>query len=207
MLAFIDESGDVGMKLDSGSSQLFTITVVGFADFGIANKTDSLIESLRIKMGIKSEFKFSRLSSPNKLLFFQELAECDFSYWSVVINKAKLSGKGFQYKDPFYKYACKLVCLNARESLENSIVVIDGSGSREFRQQFQSYLKKNVNDKEDDCPKIKKVKIAESHKNNLLQLADMVCGAVARSYTEKSDSNIYRKILSKKERSVQFWSK
>ncbi len=207
MLVFIDESGDVGMKLDSGSSQLFTITVVGFTDFDEASKTDSLIGSLRQKMRVKSEFKFSRLSPPNKLLFFQELSQADFHYWSVVINKAKLRGEGFQYKDPFYKYACKLVCLNARESLENSIVVIDGSGSREFRQQIQSYLKKSLNNQEDDLPKIKKVKITDSLKNNLLQLADMVCGAVARSYTEKSDRNIYREILRKKERNVQFWPK
>ena len=70
-----------------------------------------------------------------------------------------------------------------------------------------TYLKKNLNNKDDDLPKIKTVKIEDSHKNNLIQLADMVCGAVARSYSEKSDRNIYREILKKKERSVQFWPK
>ena len=207
MLVFIDESGDVGMKLDSGSSQFFTITVVGFTDFEEAIKADRLIDSLRQKTGVKPEFKFSKLSSSNKLQFFQEIAACDFGYWSVVINKAVLIEQGFQEKDPFYKYACKLVCLTAKESLENSLVVIDGSGSREFRHQFQTYLKKNLNNKDDDLPKIKTVKIEDSHKNNLIQLADMVCGAVARSYSEKSDRNIYREILRKKERSVQFWPK
>jgi hypothetical protein len=53
---------------------------------------------------------------------------------------------------------------------------------------------------------IKKVKAQQSHANNLLQLADMVCGAVARSFRAgKKEAGGYRKIIEPKELSVEIW--
>jgi hypothetical protein len=91
--------------------------------------------------------------------------------------------------------------------LQEATIVIDGSGSREFRQQVQNYIKGKVNDKNDVRACIKKVKINDSKKNNLLQLADMVCGAVARSFTSKKDDPPYRSLIRKREGYVQFWPK
>jgi len=96
----------------------------------------------------------------------------------VVLNKKKLYGPGFQYKSPFYKYTVNLVFQNAKPYLRDAIVVIDRSGGQGFRKQLATYLKKKMNEK-DGLSLIKKVKTERSHNNNLLQLADMVCGAVA----------------------------
>jgi Protein of unknown function (DUF3800) len=52
---------------------------------------------------------------------------------------------------------------------------------------------------------IRKVKIQDSDKNDLIQLADMVCGAVARSFSGKPDANVYRSIIQSKESYVQVW--
>jgi Protein of unknown function (DUF3800) len=124
-----------------------------------------------------------------------------------VINKAKLSGKGFQFPDPFYKYTCGLVFQNAKRYLSDAIVVIDGSGGRKFRSQLSTYLRRTINDRGDGRKFIRKVKLQESHRNILLQLADMVCGAVARGYTKPEESNRYRNIISHREIDVQFWPK
>jgi hypothetical protein len=96
---------------------------------------------------------------------------------------------------------------NSKPHLSNTIVVIDGSGDRKFRQQLQNYLKRRINDKADGKQYIKKVKMQDSRSNNLLQLADMVCGAVARCYSGKTDGEQYRKIISHREIFVQFWPK
>jgi hypothetical protein len=54
---------------------------------------------------------------------------------------------------------------------------------------------------------IGKIKIQDSNRNNLLQLADMICGAVARSYTQKEDAKTYRALVAHREIYVQLWPK
>jgi hypothetical protein len=105
------------------------------------------------------------------------------------------------------KYTCSLVFENAKAHLNNATVVIDGNGSREFRRQLGTYLRKRVNDKNVGGRNIGKVKIQDSKRNNLLQLADMVCGSIARSYGDKSDSQTYRQYIKHREIYVQFWPK
>lgn len=95
-----------------------------------------------------------------------------------------------------------LVFENAKPYLKNSTIIIDGSGSRLFKKQLQTYLRKKIGNSI-----VKKVKIQSSHSNNLLQLADMISGAVHRNFTEKGDKDVYRKLIASKEIYVQFWPK
>ena len=140
-------------------------------------------------------------------MFLSAVARYEFFYLSIVINKAKLTGPGFKYKESFYKYACSLVFQNAKPYLDKATVVIDGSGSRDFRRELGSYLRKRVNPDEGDTRHIGKIKIQDSHKNNLLQLADMVCGAVARKHSQKEDAGVYQRLIAHREIYVQFWPK
>ena len=91
--------------------------------------------------------------------------------------------------------------------LDNATVVIDGSGSREFRRELGTYLRKRINDRKGDSRFIGKIKMQDSQSNNLLQLADMVCGAVARSYNQKDDAETYGRLIAHREIYVQFWPK
>jgi hypothetical protein len=209
MLVFVDESGDSGLKVDEGSSHVFVLTLVIFRCHIEANAVDELIRHLRneMKMHPQSEFKFNRLRESGRKQFLTTVAQRDFVYYSMVINKSKIYSKGLSYKEPFYKYVCSLAFENAKHLLEEAIIVIDGSGSREFRQQLQNYLKRKVNDKSEPIPCIKKVKMEDSKKNNLLQLADMVCGAVARVYKKTDKDDSYRRIIKTREGYVQFWPK
>jgi hypothetical protein len=209
MLVFIDESGDSGMKFGQGSSDFFVLTLVIFKENEQANISDTAIDRIRkeLKLNPQSEFKFNKLRDSGRRHFLTSIASHQFTYFSVVINKAKLTGKGINFKEPLYKYVCQMAFNNCREHLQEATIVIDGSGSREFRQQLQNYIKGKVNDKNDVRASIKKVKINDSKKNNLLQLADMVCGAVARSFTSKKDDPPYRSLIKKREGYVQVWPK
>ncbi len=182
--------------------------MVAFEDNEEAQAADDRIELLRRELSFRpnSEFKFNKLSQVIRERFLREVVSYYFFYLSIVINKAKLNGPGFKVKESFYKYTCGLVFENAKPYLTEATVVIDGSGSKEFKRQLATYLRKRVNGEKGNFRHIKKIKLQDSTSNNLLQLADMVCGAVARSYKKDvDDGGLYRKIISAREISVRFW--
>ncbi len=209
MLVFVDESGDPGLKLGAGSTPYFIVTLVVFEDNDEALAADQRIQLLKGELGLRSEFEFkcSRANRQFREAFLSAVAQYEFFYLSIVINKAKLTGPGFKFKDSFYKYACNLVFQNAKPYLDRATVVIDGSGSRDFRRQLSSYLRKRINSAEWGAHYIAKIKVQDSRTNNLLQLADMVCGAVARSHGSKKDAPVYRRLIAHREIYVQVWPK
>lgn len=208
VLIFIDESGDPGLKIDRGSSEYFAVSLVVFEDEEEAVACDQRVSLLRREIGwkIDSEFHFRRNSHPIREKFLKAVEPYSFFYYGIVINKAKLYGEGFKNKESFYKYACRLVFENAKEKLHDATVIIDRSGSNDFRNQLSSYLKKHMND--DKHRLIKKVKMQNSESNNLLQLADYVAGVISRSVQQqKNKADGFRKIIAHREIFVQIWPK
>ncbi len=209
MLVFVDEGGDTGLKFDRGSSRYFVVTLVLFEEHDEAEAADRRITLLRREMGLPSNFEFHFSETPEKVkeVFFDAVIPYNFFYFAIVINKVKLYGPGFKVKESFYKYAASLVFENAKQYLNDAIVIFDGSGSREFKQQLRNYLSHKVN--EPGRGRIRKVKLQDSKRNNLIQLADMVCGAISRSFKRKRKKNEidFRKRISHREVYVQFWPK
>jgi len=209
LLVFIDESGDAGMKNKQGSSGLFVMVAVIFKENQEAEKCDRRIADLRktLSRSGQKEYQFNHTDRKERIEFFSVVERFDFTYVGFVLNKDELFGEGFKFKESFYKYTANLLFENAKGYLHEATVVIDRCGDREFRRQLALYLKKKVN-KPGEKPAVKKFKMEASHNNNLIQLADMVVGALARSFKqEKEDSKVYRTILQGKERIVQFWPK
>lgn len=209
MLVFVDEAGDPGLKVEQGSSPFFIVGMVIFEDNEEAQAADDRITLLRREMRLDSRFEFSFNNCRRQFReqFLQAVVPYEFFYYGIAIDKDpnKLWGKGFQYKGSFYKYACGLVFANAKNFLNNAIVTIDGSGSRDFRNQLERYLKNRVNDPKQHL--IKKIKVQDSAGNNLLQLADMIVGSTYRSFGNKTDALVYRQIIAHREMQVQVWPK
>lgn len=209
MLIFIDESGDSGLKIESGSSRYFTIGLVVFEDNEEAIACDQRIQLLKKEIGWSqdSEFHFKRNSDRVRETFLRAVSPYNFFYYGVVINKdpKKLWGEGFKNKESFYKYACGLVFENAKEKLMQATVVIDESGNLDFKRQLGKYLKRKINQ---NGRIIGKVKMQRSTSNNLLQLADYVASSINRSIlNKKKKSDDYRKMISHREIYVQIWPK
>lgn len=207
MLIFIDESGDSGLRIEKGSSRYFTVGLVLFEDNDEALACDQRIQLLKRELGLSenTEFHFKRNSDRFKRAFLAAVAPYNFFYYGIVINKdpAKLWGDGFRNKESFYKYACGLVFENAKEKLDKAIIVIDESGSLDFKRQLTKYLRRKVN-----IGAIKKVKMQRSRGNNLLQLADYITGVINRSVQNKRKwADEYRKIVAHREIYVQIWPK
>jgi hypothetical protein len=204
MLVFVDESGDAGLKLGKGSSEYFVVTLVAFEENEEAEALDKRIDLLKYELGLNAacEFKFNKSNKNIREQFFTAVLPYNFFYFAIVIDKKLLYGKGFKYKESFYKYASGLVFQNAKPYLNRATVVIDGSGSKNFRNQLSSYLRKKING-----GYIKKIKLQDSRRNNLLQLVDMISGSILRSLSHKSDAKIYRNIIISREIYVQVWPK
>jgi Protein of unknown function (DUF3800) len=208
MIVFVDESGDAGLKVERGSSPHFVVTLIVFFDNDEANKVDEHITEIKYRLNLHKEFEFhfTKLSKKLRQLFLSEIKSFDFKYFSFVIYKNTINEILIKNSRTFYKLAFKEACLVAKEHLVNATFVVDGQSSKEFRQDFEKYLKLALNT--DDIKRIKKLKMQDSHKNNLLQLADMVCGAVAGFYrNDKFKTDIYYKLINLREEKVELYTK
>ena len=128
----------------------------------------------------------------------------NFFFTSIVVDKRGLYGDSFKSKNAFYKYVCSLAFDNARQYLDRATVVFDGSGSRKFKREFSSYLHQKMND--EAATRIKKVKMQDSKHTNLLQLVDMVCGAIHLSLKSSKDEDWeYRRLIAHRALLVKTW--
>lgn len=114
--------------------------------------------------------------------------------------KERIYGKELRRKrESFHNYSMKMLIKHSFGSIKNAKIYIDGSGDRQFRRDAQKYLKRECNELEKI---IKKVKYQESHRSTLIQLADMIAGAVNRSFTDKKDAKHYQKLIKRREGNV-----
>jgi Protein of unknown function (DUF3800) len=192
-LLLMDESGDPGMKLGEGYSDYFTVCLVLFPDEADAELCRARIHSLRAELGMKlsgkaSEFHFCKLSHERREAFLTEVSAFPFSFFTATITKARLSGRAWLKKDYMYETAATMAIDLVRDELLEAKLVFDATSSRTFDWGLLRKLKKHVGTYE-GLPVIKETRRFDSHKDDLIQLVDMVCGA---AMCEEDD---YRRII------------
>lgn len=202
MLVLIDESGCPGFKLTKGSTPYFAIGMVIFKDFIQAEKTSKTIATLRQTLRVNPEFKFSKTSAIVKDKFFDEVCQHEFEVMALVVNKSTIYSPELRNDaDSFYNYFVKLLMQYDNNVLQDASIKIDGSGDKEFKNALTAYLRRVVGEH-----KIKKFRFIDSKKDNLIQLADMVVGAIARSYSEnRKDANRWLDILKRSRKIKRVW--
>jgi hypothetical protein len=209
MIVCIDESGDSGFKFSKGSSQYFTCVAVFFSDSFAADSCDRAIDQIKREMGLGTshEFHFKYANDQTREIFLTKMASENFTYYGFVLNKPSLFGRTFNDKHGFYDFTVGLICENARPIMRNAKVIIDKCGDRQFKLNLEKSLKNRMTEPDGTCL-IKKVTMEGSHTNNLVQLADMICGAVARSFnTDRDHRDRFHRLIKKREGRVQFWPK
>jgi hypothetical protein len=189
MYVFIDDSGDAGFKLDSGSSHLFVIACCVFESEEDAEHIANRVKQLRDELGRSSlsEFKFSKTKLELQKRFFNQLDPELFFIRSIVVDKTAIDRDMFQNgTESFYNLVIQLVLTNSGGTIQGATVKIDGSGSREYRSGARKYLLAEVNKSGSEF--IRKVVYVRSHTDSLIQVADMFAGCIRRS-SDKSDKN------------------
>lgn len=196
MLIFIDESGDPGFKLTRGSTSHFVVVTVIFDTNEDAEATAKVIKQTLIDLNIKPEFKFSNSRDYVRDAFFDKIKKCKFRVRALVVDKKRIYSQNLrENSEKFYNYFVKQLINFDELKLNNASIKIDGSGDREFKKELHRYLRSQINTNLSF-----KVKFEESHKNSLIQLADMVAGAISRSYPNEARqaNNVWRKLLGTK---------
>ena len=177
MLVFIDESGCAGFKLGRGSTPFFVVVLVIFDDLKEAERVSAKIGELRSKLGIKTEFKFSKSSDDCRTEFFTTIADADFRIRAIVIQKDLIRSEHLKsVTSAFYNYVVRSLLKNSG-GLRDARIKIDGSGDRKFRRELNVYLRQQL-----PTGSVRSVKFANSKGDHLVQLADMCAGAIARSF-------------------------
>jgi hypothetical protein len=87
MLVFIDESGDPGFKVATGSSPIFVLAMVIFDDHTEAVRTQALVAATLARLGIKPEFKFNKCRADLRDRFFDAVEHCRFRVRAIVVSK------------------------------------------------------------------------------------------------------------------------
>jgi len=202
LLVLIDESGCPGFKLTKGSTPYFILGMVIFNDFAQAEAANKTIAELRQLLKINPEFKFSKTRSEIKDKFFDSICQHNFEVRALVVNKQNIySPKLRSNTDAFYNYFLKSLMEHDNDILQNASIKIDGSGDKEFKKALGAYLRQSISHY-----KIKKFKFTNSKSDNLIQLADMVVGAIARSYSVKrTDGDRWLKVLKKNGKIKDIW--
>jgi hypothetical protein len=203
MLVFVDESGDAGLNPEKTSSPVFIVCLTIFNDSNSAQACDDEISRIRrsLQMPNTTEFRFSQNTHRVRDEFLNGVCSHDFRYSAIVLKKESLWGQKF-CDEPVGDYAVKLAFQNVQDQLLDAIVVLDGDGRhRRTRNRLGTYLRQHLNS--DGHQAIKKLKIQPSHRNNLIQLADMICGTLWQTYRHQDDS--YRRIIARRELGVRIW--
>lgn len=181
MLVLIDESGDPAFKIARGSTSHFVIALVAFEDLVEAERASAVVAQLRTRMRVKPEFKFAKCSDGIRDEFFDAMCGFRFTSRALVVDKGRVYSDALRADaERFYSYFLRQLLEHDNGVLRGARVKLDGSGSKPFRRALEVYLRQQLREGQ-----IKSFKFADSAKDNLIQLADMVSGAILRSYRDQ----------------------
>ena len=197
ILVFIDDSGDPGFK-GPASSDFFIMAAVVIHDPKIAETLMQEIKEYRKFLGWRynHEFKFNK--NPKQAIegLLQRICKYEFDVYAVYIDKKQFYGFNPQRlllsnHDHLYNWLVCQLLLNI--PLNNAKVTIDGHSSKANMKVFSTYLRRELN----YAGKKKiTIKFEDSISTDLLQMADLVVGSIARSLkVGKTDSKKYIQYL------------
>jgi hypothetical protein len=142
------------------------------------------------------EFKYHKTSFAQKDVFFQTIHPLEFRVRAVVINKAQLAAPwtNFQGMKFVIEVAAQLVLRASALDLADDVLVMDGA-TPALRRGLRIRLSELCRVRGRTRPFAKLVS-AESSRDDDLQLADMLVGAI-RQHVQATESRHYRSFAHK----------
>ena len=179
---FVDWSGDLGFKFGRGSTTYLVIAVVNLADYAAFRR---VIAKLRTERGLHRayEFHYAHIPEAERAAFFDALRGATFEAWVLIVDKQRLSGrfKRRNQYDLFGEFVDTLVDQLPAEVIQNALVVIDAHATvTKLTRSIRVAVSRTLRAREIQ-PGIKKVRGRPAHREDGLQLADMLAGAVVET--------------------------
>jgi len=207
MLGFVDESGDTGFRFDRNSSPYFVVALVLVPNEEEAQRIGRTIEDLKAEMRKPSmEFHFAKTDDRTRQKFFTAVGEHDFRVIASACNKSSAQSLKDNHAGLLLAaFGATLEHARDRGLLDACSVKYDESGSNAFQRKLSSSLLAQVNGL-DTGRFLKRCEPQRSAGNNLIQLVDMVCGAIARPYNKPDrESRDLLKIIKHRVYPVHEW--
>jgi hypothetical protein len=196
-----DEAGDVSLNFEKGASRYFVPVLIS------TNLPDALREALstlrkEVGAGPTHEFKFHKMTSTEiRNHVFLTLARADFHIWALVVDKVTLP-KIFENTDGITRYThffTELLSMIPVELQKDATLILDEFGSTpDLRTELRHAMV------ERHMPRLfKRVLIRPSNKESLIQVADLIAGAIMRRDTQH-DSEAFDMISRKVKRLEEY---
>lgn len=152
------------------------------------------------------EFHFTNTDDATRQKFFSTVGKNDFRVVAAVCDKRKLQTlKGNHAEFLLSTFGAAMEHARDRGLLDAVNIKYDEAGGNAFQRKLSSQLMAKVNG-EEQGRYIKHCEPQSSTGNNLIQLADMVCGAIARPYNKpQRQSESYSEIIKHRIDSVLQW--
>lgn len=190
---FIDDSGDPGVKM--GASNNFVMSAVVFSAAKDVEKADSEISKFRGMLGWRSESEFKFRKTRKEIILELLKLSRDFNYeiYSIFTDKEMLKNCLSRVGSREVYNTAIAELLRMVPDADEVKVKIDGKTEKKYAKETRTYFRKIARAKKAT------VDYEDSRKNNLLQLADLVSGAVNRSLDrDKTDAGEYLAVIKKK---------
>ena len=174
---FIDDSGDAGLR-NSNTDQLVVAAVI-VVDENKKVLLEDAINLFRRRLGWVElhEFKFNKTEKSILIELIDFIKHFDFKAYAVVLDKKSVDSSGI-LKSNISVYNHTIRELLLRVSMSNQIVVIDGKATKSHAEKLRAYLRQSLKENGIDNTRFRFV---DSRKDSIIQLADIIAGAIARS--------------------------
>jgi hypothetical protein len=200
---FLDESGELGFKDSSSKYFVITLLICDESEIYALRRIIKKVREKLIKKKLKRypEIKGNNSSDKIRIEVLQRFMKTNAEVFTIILEKSKVYEYLKDKKNKLYNYISNLILNEC--SLENDSVclVVDKSKTnRSLREDFDNYIRNNINQKNSSCRLI--IKHENSQKEACLQVLDFISWAIFRNY-EYNDSKfieiIKDKIVIKKE--------
>ncbi len=184
---YLDESGDPGLDIAGGASIHFALSLVQLTERAPLPKLANLRRSRRLPPNF--EFKYHKTTAAQKVAFFKAVQTVPFRIRAVVIDKANLdrSVRQMSGRDLMLHFVTQLALRVSALDIANDVLVIDGA-TPAFRRALRIKLSKECR-KMGRARPFKKIIGGDSRREDGLQLADMIVGAILHSVAKNNDAH------------------
>ena len=173
-----DESGDVSLAFHKGASRYFVVAAIGTLQPESLRQT---LADLRrdAKLPVDYEFGFNALASGKlRRRVFESLAQADLEAWAVIVDKTALtdSFKVMRRLDFYLYFVTELLKLIPAQQREGATLILDEFGAEgQLPIELRKFMKLR------GIPRhFRRVLAKRSRGEPLIQIADLVAGAVLR---------------------------
>ena len=206
--AFTDESGAFGWDLENSHvSRYFIVSAILVKEHDLDELRVS-VEDIRKKFFQTGEMKSSKIGGniDRRKRVLGQLLSLPFSIFAIVFDKRQMiEYKGLHYKQSFYKFLNNVVHKELRRAFKTLTICADEIGGSEYMQSFSQYVKNKS-----DIPNLfgeAEFYFANSHNDILIQLADLICGSIARKYNNPDEEYDFCYMLNRKISRIEMYPK